>query len=97
MEKATISDLKNRLSAYIRKVKAGTAILVVDRNRPVARLEPLSGTEDENAGDRLARLEQAGLVRRASRPLCVEALRRSAPSSSESVVEALVSERREGR
>ena len=39
MEKATISEIKNRLSAYLKKVKAGQSILILDRDQPVARLE----------------------------------------------------------
>ncbi|WP_369294471.1 type II toxin-antitoxin system Phd/YefM family antitoxin, partial [Klebsiella pneumoniae] len=36
MEKATISELKNRLSAYLKKVRAGHTVLILDRDRPVA-------------------------------------------------------------
>ncbi|MEX1204473.1 MAG: type II toxin-antitoxin system prevent-host-death family antitoxin [Dongiaceae bacterium] len=31
MYRATISELKNRLSAYLRKVQAGETVLVFDR------------------------------------------------------------------
>ena len=31
--------IKNRLSAYLKKVKAGQSILILDRDQPVARLE----------------------------------------------------------
>lgn len=41
MEQATISQLKNSLSAYVRKVKLGESVLVFERNTPVARLVPI--------------------------------------------------------
>lgn len=41
MEQATISQLKNGLSAYLRKVKLGESVLVMERKKPVARLVPI--------------------------------------------------------
>jgi antitoxin (DNA-binding transcriptional repressor) of toxin-antitoxin stability system len=95
MQKATISQLKNRLSEYLKKVKAGQTILVLDRDEPVARLErvPAGGGTDE----RLARLERAGLLRRGGGKPDIGALRAPVPRPRASVVEALLEERREGR
>jgi antitoxin (DNA-binding transcriptional repressor) of toxin-antitoxin stability system len=96
MQRVTISQLKNRLSAYLRKVRAGQTLLILDRDEPVARIERVAG--DTPADDRIARLERAGLVRRRAEPLAVKTLRgrgRAAPGRS--VVEALLEERREGR
>ena len=42
MIQATISQLKDGLSAYLRQVKLGESVLVIDRKTPVARLVPLS-------------------------------------------------------
>jgi len=95
MEKATISQLKNRLSAYLAKVRAGATILILDRDRPVARLERV-GAEGAG-GDQLARLERSGLVRRATRRMAIERLRDEAPRATQSVVAALLEERRESR
>jgi antitoxin (DNA-binding transcriptional repressor) of toxin-antitoxin stability system len=95
MEKATISQLKNHLSAYLKKVRAGLAILVVDRDQPVARLERIEA--GGLADDRLSRLEKAGLVRRSTRALDLAALHYPPPKSQRSVLAALVDERREGR
>lgn len=95
MEKATISQLKNRLSAYLEKVKAGATVLVLDRDRPVARLERVEA--GARPADRIARLERAGLVRRAKRPLHLARLRPAPPTARRSVLEALLEERREGR
>ena len=58
---ASVRDLKNRLSHYLRRVQAGERIVVTDRGHPIAELTPIA---DEQLGldDRLARLEQAGEV-----------------------------------
>jgi antitoxin (DNA-binding transcriptional repressor) of toxin-antitoxin stability system len=93
MEKATISELKSRLSAYLKKVKAGQAILILDRDQPVARLERVEAATHPE--DRLVRLERAGLLRRATRPVPIGNLRGPVPRSSRSIVEALIEERRE--
>ena len=71
MVRATISEVKNGLSAYLRRVKAGEAILVMERKTPVARIVPVGhGTEGiMDAVDRdakLARLVQAEVVTRHS-------------------------------
>ena len=95
MEKATISEIKNRLSAYLKKVRAGHTVLILDRDQPVARLERVEGTDHPD--DRLTRLERAGLVRRSTRPMPTAVLRKAAPRAKRSVVEALLEERRETR
>lgn len=95
MEKATISELKNRLSAYLKKVRAGHTVLILDRDQPIARLERVVAAE--GGADRLTRLERSGLVRRGARPLSVKTLRAAAPKPKASVVEALIEEREEGR
>lgn len=61
MEKATVSRLKNNLSAYLRRVRAGHAVVIYDRNVPIARLERI---ETSGRGtDRLALLRSQGLTR----------------------------------
>src|ERR1022692_318962 len=67
MEKATVSKLKDNLSAYLRKVRAGHPVVIYDRDVPIARLERI-----ESAGsgaDRLVLLRAQGLTRPPSRPL----------------------------
>ena len=61
MQTVNIADLKNNLSAYLKKVKSGTELIVKDRNRPVARLVPLSGAENLDAEE--AALVAGGLMR----------------------------------
>lgn len=96
MEKATISQLKNRLSAYLDKVRAGGTILILDRDEPIARLERVDAAA--HPADRVARLEKAGLLRRAARPpTSPDRLPKPKARAARSVVEALIEERREGR
>jgi prevent-host-death family protein len=65
MKQATISQIKDRLSAYLKEVEAGETILILNRDRPVARLEPVRGRTREAEEGRLVRLERQGLLRRA--------------------------------
>ena len=62
MKSVSISDLKANLSRYIRAVRRGDEVQVVDRGVPVARLVPLARTRGADA-DRLARLVRSGVIR----------------------------------
>jgi prevent-host-death family protein len=98
MKRATLTDTKNNLSALVDQVQHGETILILDRGRPVARLESVRGGEDDPEG-RLARLERQGLLRRASAPLPPEILMAKPPRPSKraSALKALLAERGEGR
>jgi prevent-host-death family protein len=62
MERVGVRELRQNLSVYLRRVRAGERLEVTERGEPVARLEPIV---DEN--DPLARLEREGrIVRRAT-------------------------------
>lgn len=97
MKKATLTETKNNLSALVDQVRHGETILILDRGRPVARLESVLGEGDDPEG-RLARLER-GLLRRASTPLPRDVLMAPPPRTGQgaSVLEALLAERRESR
>lgn len=95
---ASISEVKNRLSALLDRVRTGETVLIVDRGLPVARLTPaLSARED--AEGRLARLERAGIVRRAEGGVARDVVASKSPraKAGTSVVAALLEERGEGR
>ncbi|HKC25239.1 MAG TPA: type II toxin-antitoxin system prevent-host-death family antitoxin [Thermoanaerobaculia bacterium] len=96
MKKATISETKNNLSALIRRVKNGETILIVDRDTPVARLEPIRPS-DETDDERLARLEKAGIIRRGTGKYPKEILERDPPRARKgaSIVAALLKDREE--
>jgi prevent-host-death family protein len=66
MIKATVTDLKNRLSHYLRLVKQGESIEVHDRSVPIARIQ---GIPPPSGRDRaqLERLLNDGVVSPAAR------------------------------
>jgi prevent-host-death family protein len=43
---AKISELKAKLSAHIQYVENGEEVLILDRNKPVARLVPAGPIDD---------------------------------------------------
>jgi prevent-host-death family protein len=48
MKKATITEVKNQLSALIDRVRHGETIVITDRGRPVARLvSALTGAAED--------------------------------------------------
>ena len=63
MRKASITQAKNNLSALIDSLKGGSPVLIVDRGRPVARLEPVATDLDAGQNGRLSRLVRDGVVR----------------------------------
>jgi antitoxin (DNA-binding transcriptional repressor) of toxin-antitoxin stability system len=97
MKKASITQTKNGLSALIDGLKGGEPVLIVDRGRPVARLEPVTGGEEGGHSGRLSRLIRDGVLRprRTSAPAAV--FNTQPPRAGASAVELLVDERREGR
>ncbi len=56
-----IRELKNQLSSYLDRVKAGEEIMVTEHGRPVARI---TGVGDDI--DRMAELVAAGVIRPAA-------------------------------
>jgi prevent-host-death family protein len=68
MKSASISEAKNRLSAYIDRVRRGETVLITDRGNPVARLAPLEPGSRPNRDARVAQLARAGILRLAAKP-----------------------------
>lgn len=97
MKAATITEVKNGLSAYLDRVKAGESILITDRGVPVAVIQPAAGHVD--VGHQLSRLEREGIVRRRRGTPRVDLLATPPVRLSEPVdlVAALLDERRSGR
>src|SRR5438552_275082 len=62
MKKASVTDAKNNLSALIDSVKGGGPVLIVDRGRPVARLETVGHIGSGDDGRR-ALLVREGVLR----------------------------------
>ena len=98
MQKATVSNLKNNLSAYLRRVRAGHAVVIYDRDVPIARLERIESSG--RGADRLALLRAQGVTRPPVRPLSAEKLRASLSTPvrrAARAVDALRLDREEGR
>lgn len=110
MIRATISELKNGLSAYLRQVRSGESVLVLDRKTPVARLVPAGyGAEAreqralyetemvrELADEaKLARLERAGIVVRHRAAEPLDIVRSWQSPEDARLVEAVIEERDE--
>jgi prevent-host-death family protein len=99
MKKASISETKNRLSELLERVRRGETVLITDRDRPVARLEPVGAARPAEVEARLARLERAGLLRLGGGGLVKRILSEPAPrpKTGASAVAALLDERETGR
>jgi prevent-host-death family protein len=93
MKRATITEAKNGLSALIDQVRAGETVVVTDRGRAVARIEPVRGAR---VPDDLQHLERAGLVRIGRKRPPVALIRTPGPRAS-GAVDALLDDRRQGR
>jgi len=88
MRRAPVTELKNRLSHYLRLVARGETVTVLDRGKPVAQLTPIGSAEPE-----LQRLAADGVVRLPVRPAPKSFWTRRLPSSKTPVSEALVEDR----
>ena len=95
-----IGQLKNGLSSFLRKVRAGESVVVYDRDTPIARIEPMPAvpqrakTMDEHYAMLIARgVLQPPKIRDGD----LSFLKGPLPKAKVSVLEALLEERREGR
>lgn len=63
---ASVSQLKANLSRYLRMVRRGSEVQILERGVPIARLSALSTDRASRAEDtkRLDRLARAGILRR---------------------------------
>ncbi len=92
----SVSELKAKLSAHLRRVKAGETILVTERGRPVAQLSPPPQSQGDEAG--MQELVAAGLVKlgrgRVSKQLWKMP---HPPDPNDAALSAVLNERAEGR
>jgi prevent-host-death family protein len=97
MQRTSITEAKNNLSALIDRVRRGETVLICDRNRPVARMLPV-GPGDVSGADApcLAGLVRDGLLEPARKPLTVRSLPKPVkPARPTSIVAALQADREE--
>lgn len=88
MQTVNIAELKNNLSAYIDKVRNGEELIVKDRNRPVARLMPLTSGEDLDAEE--GALVTAGLMRLPTKEKSDDFLSLPAPKVATADIRAVI-------
>ena len=63
MKAVAVKELKNRLSSYLREVRAGEVVLVTDRGRVVAELrQPSTGVALSGHDQMIARLCAEGVL-----------------------------------
>ena len=77
MKRASVAELKAKLSEYIARAKAGEEVVVTERGRPVARLVPVRAEAATDA--RVQELVRAGLARAPEGPLPDDFLTRERP------------------
>ena len=70
MASVQIADLKNNLSAYLRKVRTGEEVIICDRKSPIAKIVPL-GTSDLDLEER--ELIAKGILRLPKKPFDADA------------------------
>jgi prevent-host-death family protein len=88
MKTAAVTDLKNRLSHYLRMVARGESVTILDRGRPVARLTRVDASDGE-----LETLVASGLARPPIAPLPKDFVTRRLPQEKVSVERALTEDR----
>jgi prevent-host-death family protein len=89
----SISDLRAKLSAHIRRVRNGEEVLVCDRNKPVARIVPVRFEEDE----REKRLIARGVLAPPRKRRSSEKWPKPPGNISDEVMEQVWRQEREGR
>lgn len=63
MSAVGIKELKNRLTQYLRRIKEGEEVIVTERGKPIALIQPIQAAEHPVTLEaRLARLAAQGLV-----------------------------------
>lgn len=92
MLQVSVTELKNRLSEYLRLVKKGETIEVLEHSIPIARLESTRGYS--GGGDRqLEQLVREGVVTRGKRKADRAWLKEPAIPCGGDAVRALIEER----
>lgn len=94
MNTASVSDLKNNLSARLKSVIAGEPLVITDHRKPVAVVYPL---DQEMMDDHVRSLVARGLVYPPRRKLDLRAFRSLPLGRCDASLTEAVLEEREGR
>lgn len=89
MTEVGVKELKNRLSAYLRRVAGGEQIVITMRGKPVAELWPAGRRQAPGLDPELLRLEAEGRIRlsRLPKPRHAPPLRKGTGNASRYVLE----------
>lgn len=94
MTSVNVAALKNQLSRYLGLVREGQEVVIRDRNRPIAKIVPLSSIDDADTEEQ--GLIAAGKLRPGAGPLRPSFFRLPAPRvPPATVLAALEAERNE--
>lgn len=70
MSTVGVKDLRNHLTAYLRQAKKGKEVVVTERGKPIALLQPIqSATQPISLEARLAKLAAQGRITLPTRKL----------------------------
>jgi antitoxin (DNA-binding transcriptional repressor) of toxin-antitoxin stability system len=104
MIQVSISEIKNRLSYYLRLVRGGEQIEILDRKTPLARLSHVSLSESQaNETPWIKEVELLGIVKAPQKKgfpaevIAEENVVLTRRAADASVLEALLEERNTGR
>jgi prevent-host-death family protein len=91
MRRVTVTELKNSLSKYLRLVKQGETVEVLERSVPIARIHAVVEGRGES---HLHRLVRDGIVSEAKGPLVKDVLSKPPIRCKVDPVKILIDERR---
>jgi len=92
MKAVNIAELKNNLSLYLKKVRAGEEIIVADRNVPVARIVPWKADYENELVD----LASQGILKLGNGPIDDKFWSMPAPRiSKQALHDAMIAERQD--
>jgi antitoxin (DNA-binding transcriptional repressor) of toxin-antitoxin stability system len=94
MKTTTVTRLKNSLSAQLKEVVAGETLLITDRRKPIAMLQPLG--PGEGAG-KLASLSARGIVSPPQKPFSLATFLKQPKAGGGPDLTAAILEEREDR
>lgn len=98
MKTAAVSELKAKLSMYLKRVQAGEELLVLSHGKPVARIMPVDPASDLAHDAWIAELIRTGRARAPLEKLPPDFFTRKLPKDPNGLIlKALLEERREGR
>ena len=92
MKQVSVTELKNQLSRYLRLVKRGEVIEILEHSVPVARLEGVQGLPTRTE-DHLERLRRDGIVLPAKQGARTDIVDEPPVECRADVVQAVIDER----